>query len=578
MESNIIDYINSLCTDNLKINCKKTEIQVSKKGRVYTFNIDINKDGSIKIYNSTDIVEDNHLVNIINKKKYDDINLINDLFEDISEIIENLYNHCVVCQNKLEVQSTTFIPCSENACLYKFEEYIIGNPLIGKILEDPDISLFLINSAFDAMTCDRKMDIFEPFPHHFLIDKNTNLERGTISKLTGKNYDNLKDFTQLNKIVQKLNESKLDELFKKILTKTYKSDKEIVDEIGKNSYILLRFIIMSCKVQIELNDDMLGIKSNKFKLYKIIHPQEKEEEFNKLQNGVKTNYLFHGSKWHNWFSILRNGLKNCSQTKLMTAGAAHGNGIYLSNDINLSYSYGVGGSKDNSCKSVIGVFEVINIPKYNKSGTIYVVDDEKVLIQRYLLILSSGSNTDLVEINEIFNKKIYVEKAKVNISYNKKSITKIVREYKTLLKIPQKQSQFRVVVDPNFPFEWNIFLNQFDEKYLIGQDMKKYNVKEIELEIKFPPNYPFSPPFIRVVRPRFMHLTAHITLMGSFCHELLTEKGWSPSCTIESLLTILISEMLEGEARLDPSKLNIPYNEAEARESFTRIAKAHGWL
>ena len=164
------------------------------------------------------------------------------------------------------------------------------------------------------------------------------------------------------------------------------------------------------------------------------------------------------------------------------------------------------------------------------------------------------------------------------MSYNKKSIAKIVREYKTLLKMDPKQSQFRVQVDPNFPFEWKIFLNQFDEKYLIGQDMKKYNVKEIELEIKFPANYPFSPPFIRVVRPRFMHLTGHFSSQGAICHEILTEKGWVPTCTIESLIIIIISEIIEGEGRIDPSKLNIPYNESEARESFIRLARSHGWM
>ena len=41
----------------------------------------------------------------------------------------------------------------------------------------------------------------------------------------------------------------------------------------------------------------------------------------------------------NWHSIMRNGLMNASNTKLMTAGAAYGAGIYLSPDSSISAGY-----------------------------------------------------------------------------------------------------------------------------------------------------------------------------------------------------------------------------------------------
>lgn len=40
----------------------------------------------------------------------------------------------------------------------------------------------------------------------------------------------------------------------------------------------------------------------------------------------------------------------------------------------------------------------------------------------------------------------------------------------------------------------------------------------------FPPNFPFAPPFIRVIRPRFMFRTGHVTIGGSICTEMLTNK------------------------------------------------------
>lgn len=66
-------------------------------------------------------------------------------------------------------------------------------------------------------------------------------------------------------------------------------------------------------------------------------------------------YLFHGSPYHNWHSITRNGLKNYSGTDKMTTGAIWGPGIYFSDD--LGFSFGYAGSSYGG-KYAIGVFEV----------------------------------------------------------------------------------------------------------------------------------------------------------------------------------------------------------------------------
>ena len=39
-----------------------------------------------------------------------------------------------------------------------------------------------------------------------------------------------------------------------------------------------------------------------------------------------------GSPLHSWYSISRNGLRNLSNTALMTTGAVHGAGVYLAMD------------------------------------------------------------------------------------------------------------------------------------------------------------------------------------------------------------------------------------------------------
>ena len=51
--------------------------------------------------------------------------------------------------------------------------------------------------------------------------------------------------------------------------------------------------------------------------------------------------------------------------------------------------------------------------------------------------------------------------------------------------------------------------------------MKKRGIEFIKLAITFPKGYPFDPPFIRVVEPRFAFHSGHVTIGGSICAEYL---------------------------------------------------------
>lgn len=67
---------------------------------------------------------------------------------------------------------------------------------------------------------------------------------------------------------------------------------------------------------------------------------EMETRFQQLRKGMEATrgtgnghfFAFHGSDTCNWHSILRTGLKNMSNTKYMTSGAAYGSGIYMATD------------------------------------------------------------------------------------------------------------------------------------------------------------------------------------------------------------------------------------------------------
>ena len=76
--------------------------------------------------------------------------------------------------------------------------------------------------------------------------------------------------------------------------------------------------------------------------------------------------------------------------------------------------------------------------------------------------------------------------------------------------------------------QWYLQVTNIPHDLLLWEDMKKIGCKAITMHIIFPPDYPFSAPFMRVVRPRFAFRTGHVTIGGSICIELLTNSGWNP--------------------------------------------------
>lgn len=93
----------------------------------------------------------------------------------------------------------------------------------------------------------------------------------------------------------------------------------------------------------------------------------------------------------------------------------------------------------------------------------------------------------------------------------------------------------------------------------------------------FPSDFPDSPPFIRIVYPRFHQYTGHITIGGSICVKELTRSGWERSVDVFALFIFLRNLLVEGGALIDMTDPKCEYSEEEAREAFKRVAAAHGW-
>ncbi|KAG6911970.1 hypothetical protein DXG01_000218 [Tephrocybe rancida] len=53
-------------------------------------------------------------------------------------------------------------------------------------------------------------------------------------------------------------------------------------------------------------------------------------------------------------------------------------------------------------------------------------------------------------------------------------------------------------------FQWIVEMHSFDEDLPIARDLKARNLNSVIFEIRFPPSYPNTPPFFRILSPRFL--------------------------------------------------------------------------
>merc|ERR1711862_139645 len=97
--------------------------------------------------------------------------------------------------------------------------------------------------------------------------------------------------------------------------------------------------------------------------------------------------------------------------------------------------------------------------------------------------------------------------------------------------------------------KWRIKLFNFDADSNLQKDLNVLGLDHIELEMSFPDAYPFEPPFVRVVRPRFQKQTGFV-MNGALCMELLTRQGWNPVNDIESVIVSIRSLIVVGDGRL----------------------------
>mmetsp|Transcript_19008 Transcript_19008/g.21175 ORF Transcript_19008/g.21175 Transcript_19008/m.21175 type:complete len:243 (+) Transcript_19008:3-731(+) len=173
-------------------------------------------------------------------------------------------------------------------------------------------------------------------------------------------------------------------------------------------YPLLRWILMSNRAHLAPIPDAQQIPAMKtpFQFVMVSDNPKKELRFRKKRAKKGSFYAFHGSFIGNWHAIFRVGLKNYSNTKKMSAGAAYGPGIYLAKHSSTSFGYvspGPGWDKSEISTNIacIAMVEVIDERSMGRmgsiktasNGSIYVVRDEDLIITRFFFLYPQGRYT-----------------------------------------------------------------------------------------------------------------------------------------------------------------------------------------
>lgn len=288
----------------------------------------------------------------------------------------------------------------------------------------------LIKLGYKSASSRRNCIIFKPIPKEFwLSEQNPN-------NIFDNSIKNLVDFAKIQKIIATYS---LQKLFSTLNIST--NDEEFIENLGNEIDIELRkgiLILLKIFVSNDKIDDVLNLSfelqfprtnANKFgkyidandnmqkiviEQYEIIYKPEIQNKFRSSK--IEFSYLYHGSSIENWYSILHNGLKVCSNTSLMTAGAAYGPGIYLSSDFNYSLQYCRG-------NNVIAAVEVLGDKgQYKKAPSIFVAPEETQALIKYLIVIDGNiaQNYNLLrQIGQYIGKQLESKKEAISKRENR---------------------------------------------------------------------------------------------------------------------------------------------------------------
>jgi ubiquitin-protein ligase len=502
IEMDIIQSLVDILDNNIKLT-QITDGKILMNINSYQLLIVLCHDNRIKLEGEQDS-NSQHMINVLYRKFGK--NLIFDSLFDIMTFLKNtnnLNNYCYICSEE---------SCNKPDCIKSKYSLVTDNTVMDAYNRDPTVFDFLMKTTIYGANGAKRDKVFTPFPPIF------------------------KDFNELDLVIKKLD---LNQLYATIKM-SYK-DSELYEKLGSQVYGFIKYVILSNNFRLKTDKldvvkfvDLEVVLGKDMVVFEVIHDIIKIKDFDR----INPNYLYHGSGISNWYSIMRNGLKNYSGTTLMANGQAYGAGIYLSDDPGMSLGYSFRESTNNLY--IVGVVQVVkSIDQYKKTQGIYVVENDKELIVRYLIVGSSFKN--LVEIKKYFETRCLEITTSITemVPIIIKRITKEIQEL--------KDKRFDVITE-------NL---DFDD---IGNIVVSIKIKELTFNIIFDRNYPHYPPIIMLHKPIIKVINSnYLQSNGAVIMKELAPRYWNPKTKIASLVKLIKKEKPEYEI-INKDK-NYDYNE-----------------
>jgi ubiquitin-protein ligase len=399
--------------------------------------------------------------------------LIGEYFIELKELFElNCYDYCTICANPHDKLGLNYITtCSNPICITKSYHYPTNNRVTEFYKSDSNTIILLFKSLLSALTHPKVEKIITQLPKIYSISDIKTLKENIPKELLENNLD---------PIIKIISES-YDDFYLWAKLDNNLVYALLINAISDNYYSMYSYRDL---VNTDLKKKNLTRDADDdVEYFNVNYSTEIENEIKaKLDNGAKYYYLYHGSPFHCWYSIIKNGLKVMSQTEFMTTGAVYGNGIYLSDYLATSYSYAR--VSPPFSYSIVGLFQVIENPdKYKKTTGIFVVPDEKILILRSLIKINKPikSHVFYAQMDNYFIMQRTVDKRMSDINL----ITLKNKRLSAELKLIEKNSEkFKVsYCSDEQEIPWEIELYVGDQIY--------------KMELGFH-NYPLSPPLFKM--------------------------------------------------------------------------------
>lgn len=203
-----------------------------------------------------------------------------------------------------------------------------------------------------------------------------------------------------------------------------------------------------------------------------------------------------------------------------------------------------------------GIISSANNPSSSSSAPARIVEEETVTTSSSTAASASATSAAVEREAEAPRKKWREpSRAAVSMSLRAQQETsgskrRLAQDLYRIMNQDTEEAGFSLAPQSEDSMEkWTIKLFQFDPDSNLAKDMLVVGIDHVELEMKFPEQYPFEPPFVRVAKPRFKRQTGFV-MNGALCMELLTKDGWNPINDIESVIVSVRSLLVVGDGRL----------------------------